>query len=143
MQPPVSITPSGDKVIDLTVKHKGEGARLDQYLVSAFPGYSRSVVQKVIDAGMVHVNGSPAKASHRVRHGDRIRIWLPEPTHDLPAPEDIPLEVLYEDEFIAVINKPADMVVHPAKGHWRGTLLNALQFHFGQLSHLNGDRRPG
>ena len=56
MQPPVSITPSGDKVIDLTVKHKGEGARLDQYLVSAFPGYSRSVVQKVIDAGMVHVN---------------------------------------------------------------------------------------
>jgi 23S rRNA pseudouridine1911/1915/1917 synthase len=59
------------------------------------------------------------------------------------VPEDIPLDVLYEDEFVAIVNKPADMVVHPAKGHWSGTLVNALQFRFGQLSHLNGDYRPG
>jgi 23S rRNA pseudouridine1911/1915/1917 synthase len=91
----------------------------------------------------VTVNEKPAKASYRVRHNDRVRVWLPEPMHDLPVPEDIPLEVLYEDEFLAIINKPADMVVHPAKGHWSGTLVNALQFHFGQLSHLSGDYRPG
>src|SRR5262245_11743410 len=143
MQPPDSGIPSGDKVLDLTVKRKAEGVRLDQYLVSAFPGYSRSVVQKAIDADRRHVNCHPAKASHRVRHEDRIRIRLPEPTHDLHAAEDIPLEVLYEDEFLAAINKPADMVVHPAKGHWRGTLVNALQFRFGELSHVGGEHRPG
>jgi 23S rRNA pseudouridine1911/1915/1917 synthase len=134
---------SGRPCVDLTVKRKAEGLRLDQYLVSVFPGYSRSVIQKVIDAGAVTVNGTPAKASYKVRYGDHIRVWMPEPTHDVPVPEDIPLDVLYEDEFLAVINKPADMVVHPAKGHWSGTLVNALQFHFGQLSHISGDYRPG
>jgi 23S rRNA pseudouridine1911/1915/1917 synthase len=143
MELPTSTPPAGSKVIDLTAKQKVEGVRLDQYLVSAFPGYSRSVFQKVIDAAAVTVNGNAAKASYKVRHGDHIRIWLPEPAHDIPQAEDIPLDVLYEDEFLALINKPADMVVHPAKGHWRGTLVNALQFHFGQLSHLSGDYRPG
>jgi 23S rRNA pseudouridine1911/1915/1917 synthase len=131
------------RALDLTAKRKVEGLRLDQYLVSLFPDYSRSVIQKVIDATAVTVNGSPAKASYKVRYGDHIRIWLPEATHDVPVPEDIPLEVLYEDEFLALINKPADMVVHPAKGHWSGTLVNALSYHFGQLSHLSGDYRPG
>src|SRR5262249_19023761 len=144
------ITPSqaqtptpGARAIDLTAKNRAEGLRLDQYLVSLFPDYSRSVIRKVIDAGAVVVNGGPAKASYKVRHDDRIRIWLPEPTHDVPVPEDIPLEILYEDEFLALINKPSDMVVHPAKGHWSGTLVNALQFHFGQLSQLSGEYRPG
>jgi 23S rRNA pseudouridine1911/1915/1917 synthase len=132
-----------NQVIDLTAKRKVEGTRLDQYLVSLFPDFSRSVIKKVIDAAAVMVNGQPAKASYKVRHGDHIRIWLPAPAHDVPAAENIPLEVLYEDEFLALINKPADMVVHPAKGHWSGTLVNALQFHFGQLSHLTGDYRPG
>jgi 23S rRNA pseudouridine1911/1915/1917 synthase len=136
-------SPPTTKPIDLSAKRKVEGQRLDQYLVSMFPDLSRSVVQKVIDAGGVIVNGVPAKSSYKVRQGDHIRIWPPEPTHDLPVPEDIPLDVLYEDEFLAVINKPADMVVHPAKGHWSGTLVNALQFHFGHLSHLSGDYRPG
>jgi 23S rRNA pseudouridine1911/1915/1917 synthase len=83
------------------------------------------------------------KASYRVRHGDRIRIWPPEPTHDIPVPEDIPLDVLYEDEMLAVVNKPADMVVHPAKGHWSGTLVNALQYRFSELSQAGGNYRPG
>ena len=117
--------------------------RLDQYLVMVFPELSRSALQKVIDAGAVQVNGQPAKASYKVRQDDHIRIWPPEPTHDIPIPEDIPLEVLYEDEYLAAVNKPADMVVHPAKGHWTGTLVNALQFRFAQLSHANGDYRPG
>src|SRR5262245_27355030 len=143
MEPSPTLSPSGAKVIDLSVKRKTENVRLDQYLVSAFRGFSRSVFQKVIDASAVLVNGSPAKASYKVRAGDHVRIWLPEPAHELPVPEDIPLSILYEDEFLAVINKPADMVVHPAKGHWSGTLVNALRFHFGQLSHLSGDYRPG
>jgi len=143
MPTPLPSRPLSSKALDLTAKRKVEGMRLDQYLVSLFPDYSRSVIQKAIDASAVIVNGQPAKASYKVRYGDHIRIWLPEPAHDAPAPEDIPLEVLYEDEFLAVINKPADMVVHPAKGHWSGTLVNALRHHFGQLSHLSGDYRPG
>src|SRR5262249_19856991 len=71
------------------------------------------------------------------------RITIPKSSHEAPAPEDIPLEILYEDEFLAVVNKPFDMVVHPAKGHWSGTLVNALQFHFGNLSQVNGDYRAG
>jgi 23S rRNA pseudouridine1911/1915/1917 synthase len=129
--------------IDFTAKRKVEGLRLDQYLVEMFPDLSRSVLRKIIDAGGVLVNGNPAKASYKVRYGDQVRVWPPEPTHELPVPEDIPLQILYEDEYLAVINKPADMVVHPAKGNWSGTLVNALQFHFGQLSRLNGDYRPG
>ncbi len=140
---PPSISSSVPQVIDLIAKRKVEDTRLDQYLVGMFPDYSRSVVRKAIDAGAVLVNGKPTKASYKVRNGDQIRINLPAPTHDLPVPEDIPLEVLYQDEFLALVNKPADMVVHPAKGHWSGTLVNALQFHFSQLSPAGGDYRPG
>jgi 23S rRNA pseudouridine1911/1915/1917 synthase len=139
----VSIRPFGAETLEFTAKHKGDPARLDQFLAGLFSDYSRSVIRKVIDAGGVAVNGNPAKASYKVRHGDQIRITLPAPTHDLPVPEDIPLTVLYEDEWLAVINKPPDMVVHPAKGHWSGTLVNALQFRFSELSHVNGDYRPG
>jgi 23S rRNA pseudouridine1911/1915/1917 synthase len=143
MQPSTPSSPSTSQPIDLIAKRKVQGQRLDQYLVGMFPDLSRSMIQKVIDAGGVLVNGAPGKASYKVRQGDHIRIWPPEPTHDLPVPENIPLDILYEDEFLAVINKPADMVVHPAKGHWSGTLVNALQFHFAQLSHVSGDYRPG
>jgi 23S rRNA pseudouridine1911/1915/1917 synthase len=141
MQP--TSVPPGPQVIELTAKNKVEGLRLDQYLASMFPDRSRSVIQRVIEADGVQVNGKPAKASHRIRYGDQIRISLPAPTHDLPVPEDIPLDVLYEDEFLAMVNKPPDMVVHPAKGHWSGTLVNALQFRFPQLSQAGGEYRPG
>jgi 23S rRNA pseudouridine1911/1915/1917 synthase len=132
-----------DRVIEFTAKLRLDGVRLDQFLAGQFSDYSRSVVQRVIDAGGVAVNGKPVKASYRVRHGDLIRVTKPEPTHSLPVPEDIPLDILYEDEFFAVVNKPAEMVVHPAKGHWSGTLVNALRFHFDQLSGANGDYRAG
>jgi 23S rRNA pseudouridine1911/1915/1917 synthase len=143
MFPPPSTPANAAPPIDLTVKRKVEGLRLDQYLVGMFPDLSRSAIQKVIDAGAVLVNDTPAKASYKVRLDDRVRVWPPEPTHEAPVPEDIPLDVLYEDEYLAVINKPADMVVHPAKGHWSGTLVNALQFRFGHLSEVNGAYRAG
>jgi 23S rRNA pseudouridine1911/1915/1917 synthase len=139
---PSLTTPADDRVVELVAKCR-DNLRLDQYLVGMFSDYSRSVVQRVIDAGGVQVNGKLAKASYRVRHGDRVRIEKPEPPHPLPIAEDIPLDILYEDEFLAAVNKPADMVVHPAKGHWSGTLVNALRFRFGQLSEVNGDYRAG
>jgi 23S rRNA pseudouridine1911/1915/1917 synthase len=132
-----------DRVVEINAKLRIDGVRLDQFLAAHFSDYSRSVVQRVIDAGGVTVNGKATKASYHVRHGDVIRITKPEPTHPLPVPEDIPLEIIYEDEFFAAVNKPANMVVHPAKGHWSGTLVNALRFRFDKLSGANGDYRAG
>ncbi len=131
------------RTIEFTARIKIEGIRLDQFLVSMFPDYSRSAIQRVIDAEGVHVNSRLAKSSYKVRHGDQLRVTPPAPTHDQPQPENIPLDILYEDDHMAVINKPHDMVVHPAKGNWSGTLVNALHFHFAHLSQLNGDYRAG
>jgi 23S rRNA pseudouridine1911/1915/1917 synthase len=136
--------PGVGRAVEVTVQAKTAGRRLDLYLAAQFPDFSRSLIQKAIEANSVTVNDGPTKASFKVRVGDRIRIWLPQSAHGPPTPEDIPLDILYEDEFLAIINKPFNMVVHPAKGNWSGTLVNALQFHFGgDLSKYNGDYRPG
>ncbi len=136
--------PGVGRAVELTAQAKTAGLRLDQYLAGQFPDLSRSLIQKAIQAQSVTVNEGPTKASFKVRIGDKIRIWLPEATHGPPAAEDIPLDIIYEDEFLAIVNKPFNMVVHPAKGNWSGTLVNALQFHFGSdLSKYNGDYRPG
>jgi 23S rRNA pseudouridine1911/1915/1917 synthase len=129
--------------LELEARVKQEGIRLDQYLAQQFADFSRSNIQDAIKNGTVQVNGRPSKASYKVRGGDQLRVELPEPNHPLPAAEDIPLEILYEDEFLALVNKPSDMVVHPAKGHWSGTLVNAIAFHFGKLSEANGAYRAG
>lgn len=139
----MTLSTDDDRVIEIVAKLRLDGVRLDQFLVGQFSDLSRSVVQRVIEADGVEVNGKPAKASYRVRHGDHIRICPPEPTHPLPVAENIALEILHQDEYLAVINKPTDMVVHPAKGHWSGTLVNALRFHFPHLSGINGDYRAG
>jgi 23S rRNA pseudouridine1911/1915/1917 synthase len=129
--------------VEFTVKARMTGKRIDAYLSSRYPDYSRSVMQKVIDAGAVLVNGQAVKASYKVRLDDVIRVWLPELADDVPAPEDLPIEVLYDDPALTVVNKAAGMVVHPAKGHWTGTLVNALQFHYDTLSTVGGENRPG
>jgi 23S rRNA pseudouridine1911/1915/1917 synthase len=135
--------PAADRAVEFEARMRLDGVRLDQYLAGVFPDFSRSAVRKVIDEGGVAVNGKPAKASYKVRHGDRIRVVPPEPTHPQPVPEDIALDVLFEDESLAAVNKPAGMVVHPAKGHWSGTLVNALRHRFDHLSTANGAYRPG
>ena len=140
---PPAVAMQEPRVLELIVNRKAEGTRLDHHLVAAFNGFSRSVLQRVIDAGGVLVNGKPTKASYRVRHGDDVKVHLPDTPHELPVPEDIPLNILFEDEHLAVINKPHNMVVHPAKGNWSGTLVNALRFHFAHLSNHGGDYRPG
>ncbi len=129
--------------IDVPVKIKAAGMRLDHYLCLYLPDLSRSVIRRMIDTDNVWVNGKPSKASYKIRPRDTLRVKLPDPTHDLPQPEDIPLDILYEDEYLALINKPPDMVVHPAKGNWSGTLVNALQFRFEGLSNANGVHRAG
>src|SRR5215470_17449734 len=136
--PPLSEIPQ-----EFEVKPRTDGKRLDAYLASRFTDYSRRVIQKVIDAEAVLVNDRPVKASYRVRAGDRVSIRLPELPETTPEPEDIPIGVVYEDEALTVVNKPPGMVTHPAKGNWRGTLVNALQFHYDTLSSLAGADRPG
>ena len=129
--------------IDMDVRIKAEGMRLDHYLALNLQDYSRTLLRGAIDVGGVTVNGKPSKASYKVRSGDQLHVVLPVPQHDLPQPEDIPLDILYDDPYLALVNKPANMVVHPAKGHWSGTLVNALQFHFASLSAANGTYRAG
>jgi 23S rRNA pseudouridine1911/1915/1917 synthase len=136
--PPLSETPQ-----EFEVKTRSDGKRIDAYLASRYSDYSRRVIQKVIDADAVLVNGRTVKASYRVRTGDVVSVRLPELPDTTPEPENIPIEVLYEDEALTVVNKPAGMVTHPAKGNWRGTMVNALQFHFDSLSTLGGENRPG
>jgi 23S rRNA pseudouridine1911/1915/1917 synthase len=136
--PPLSESPQ-----EFEIKPRTDGKRIDAYLASRFPDYSRSVLQRIIEAEAVHVNGRPVKASYKIRGGDQIRVWLPELPDTAPVPEEIPIEVVYEDEVLTVVNKPAGMVTHPAKGNWRGTLVNAIQFHFDTLSSLAGENRPG
>jgi 23S rRNA pseudouridine1911/1915/1917 synthase len=135
--------PATGKPIEHVARLKIDGVRLDLYLAGVLGEVSRSLIRRVIDAGGVSVNGRPQKASYKVRHGDAIVVTPPEPARPEPAAENIPIEILYEDDYLAVVNKPADMVVHPAKGHWSGTLVNALRFHFPTLSGLNGDYRAG
>jgi 23S rRNA pseudouridine1911/1915/1917 synthase len=136
--------PGIGRAVELVVQIKTAGMRLDQYLVMQFPDFSRSIIQKAIEADSVTINDLAIKQSTKVKQGDRVRIWLPEPERPDPTPENIPLQILYEDEYLAVVNKPYNMVVHPARGNWSGTLVNALAFHFkDHLSTLNGAYRPG
>jgi 23S rRNA pseudouridine1911/1915/1917 synthase len=119
--------------------------RLDQYLVIRMQDRSRADVQRLIDGGHVKLNGGKAKASHKVRPGDVLDVSIPLEFDPGLVPEEIPLTVLYEDEFMVVLDKQANLIVHPGrgKGNWHGTLTNALQFHFQKLSGVGGRARPG
>ncbi len=138
---------SGDELSsqerEIIVPEDHSGARLDWFLAQQFPAYSRVLLRKWINAAGVTVDGRRAKAAHKLKAGERIAIRMPELPRTGPQAEDIPLDVLYEDELLAAINKPPGMVVHPGKGHWAGTLTAALQFHFDQLSTAGGPTRPG
>ncbi len=120
------------------------GIRIDKFLASAIPDKSRSHYQKAIDNGLVLVNGKTVKSKYQTRLGDEILISI-EPVKEIDIlPEDIPIDILYEDNDVIVVNKPKGMVVHPAPGHYSGTLVNALMFHCkDSLSGINGEIRPG
>ncbi|MCA9064271.1 MAG: RluA family pseudouridine synthase [Planctomycetaceae bacterium] len=131
------------QTVDITAESRAHGWRLDHYLSRLFPNHSRAQLQKAVAEGLVTLNGLPAKASRRIRVNDRILIHLPEAEQGTVAAEDIPLSILYEDEAIIVVNKAANMVVHPGRGNYSGTLAGALQFHFDSLSDVGGRHRPG
>ncbi len=130
-----------EQVIELRVSESGQ--RLDKYVAQMAPDLSRSRVQKLIEEGLITVNGGMAKPSYRVEVGDLVVTRIPPPESLEVRPEPIPLDIVYEDEDIIVVNKPAGMVVHPAYGHRTGTLVNAVLAHCPDLAGVGDDLRPG
>ncbi|MCX8044145.1 MAG: RluA family pseudouridine synthase [Desulfobacterota bacterium] len=131
------------KQICITVREQDKDKRLDRVLAEQAPDISRSQVQYAIRQGRVTVNGVAAKPSHRVSAGDVLVLEMPDPIPMAAQPENIPLDIVYEDDALIVINKPAGLVVHPACGNYTGTLVNALLHHCTTLSGIGGVLRPG
>ena len=120
------------------------GERIDALLPRIAPELTRSAAQRLLESGAVRVNGSPVKKNYRAAAGDSVSVTLPDPEEYELIPQDLPLDVVYEDGDVIVVNKPRGMVVHPAPGHPDGTLVNALLWHCGDsLSGVGGERRPG
>lgn len=127
------------------VNKKYNGWRIDKFLTASFPDISRSQIQRLLNEGNVSCNGAVIEDnSCKVRENETYQLIIPEPEDAVPEPEDIPLEIVYEDDDLVVVNKPAGMTVHPAPGSPRGTLVNALLHHCqGRLSGIGGVKRPG
>jgi len=119
-----------------------DGSRLDSYVAAQCPQLSRSHVQRLIDDGLVTVNGHASKSGYKLREGDLVAVEVPLPQPIAPQPENIPLSIVYEDDDVIVIDKPAGLTVHPAPGHAEHTLVNAMLAHCPELS-INGSIRPG
>lgn len=127
-----------------TVEAEQENERLDKYLNNLLTECSRTYIQKLIKEGSVTVNDKPVKASLLLHMEDEVSITVPQPVLPEIRPQDIPLDIIYEDDDLIVINKPKNMVVHPAAGHFDNTLVNAVMYHCkGHLSGINGVMRPG
>jgi 23S rRNA pseudouridine1911/1915/1917 synthase len=133
---------SGDQTHLLPVE-AGEGGRLDRFVAARLADLSRTAVQRLIDDGFITLNGSICKASDKVGQGDAIVVRIPPPAPTELIAEDIPLAIVYEDNDVVVIDKPAGLVVHPAAGHDRGTLVNALLSQAPDLQGIGGEVRPG
>lgn len=128
---------------EFVVETSEAAQRLDAFLTSKLASFSRTAIRRAINSGQVAVDGRHRKPSHKLRAEERVAGELTIEAASGPIPEDIPLDIVHEDDQLAVINKPSGMVVHPAKGHWEGTLTSALAFHFQQLSSVGGPQRPG
>jgi len=128
---------------NILVGQNSQNVRIDVFLSRAIPDYSRSFFQKLIQQDLVTVNGQPVKVSHKTEAGDKIQVIIPPPLETEITAEDIPLQIIYEDSHLLVINKPAGMVVHPGAGVRQGTLVNALMHHCKDLSGIGGRLRPG
>ena len=130
--------------VRLTVPSEGGGVRLDSFLAASLPELTRSAAARLIETGQVTVDGRTASKSARLYGGEAVEVALPEPEAIEALPQEIPLDVAYEDGDVIVVNKPAGLVVHPAPGHPDGTLVNALLYHCGDsLSGVGGALRPG
>lgn len=128
----------------LTIEHSHPGERLDTFLRRQFPAISRGTIQRLIEQGHITINGKPTKPTHTPRAGEVVQMEFPEARPAEAKAENIPLEIIYEDKSLLVLNKPAGIVVHPAAGHEEHTLVNALLHHCeGELSGIGGVARPG
>ncbi len=126
------------------VSNEQDGERLDKYLSMIYPDLSRSFFQKLIKDNQILVNDEPKKANYKITMDDVVTIHIPDAIETAIVPENIPLDILYEDEDVLVVNKPKGMVVHPSAGHYTGTLVNAIMYHCkDSLSGINGEIRPG
>lgn len=129
---------------EFIVEEDRKGTRLDVVLSLVIEETSRSHLQKLIEIGRVEVNGEPGTSKkYKVKAGDTIRVTISEPVHLNVIPEDIPIDIVYEDDDVMVVNKPKGMVVHPAAGNYTGTMVNAILYHCKTLSSINGVIRPG
>ncbi|WP_409341222.1 RluA family pseudouridine synthase [Paenibacillus sp. MBLB4367] len=138
------LEPETADLLELIVEPENSGERIDKYVAeSVDESYSRSQVQLWIKNGHVTVGGNPVKPNHKLQAGDEVIVRIPEPVDAAIEAEPIPLEVVYEDSDVIVVNKPRGLVVHPAPGHYSGTLVNALLHHCKDLSGINGELRPG
>lgn len=132
------------ETLEFNVDVSANNIRIDRYLADQFPEHSRSYIQKLLKEEQVLVNGRVIKANYKTQSGDYIEFHIPDPEVLDILPENIPLDILYEDDYVLVVNKPKDMVVHPSAGHTSGTLVNAVMAHCGEhLSGINGVLRPG
>lgn len=131
------------EIHDIQVENEFDNCRLDRFLTEKFKDMSRSFIQKQIKDGLVKVNGKAVKSSYKLQSGDKVQMSICEPKDIAIVPENIPLDIIYEDSDIILINKPKQMVVHPAPGHYSGTIVNALMYHCDDLSGINGELRPG
>lgn len=132
------------EIVNLTVDGENSDLRLDKYLVSQLEDFTRSAVSKLIEGGQVKVNEKTASKNYKCKAGDRVVIEIPDPVELDVTAENIPLDIVYEDSDLLVVNKPKGMVVHPAAGNYSGTLVNALLYHCkDSLSGINGVIRPG
>lgn len=130
--------------MNVTLTPAASGQRADQFLAAALDGLTRSAAQKLLEEGRVLCDGRPLKKNDRLKAGLPLTILIPDPTPVALVPQDIPLDVVYEDQDVIVVNKPVGLVVHPAPGHPDGTLVNALLHHCGDsLSGVGGELRPG
>lgn len=131
-------------LLTFTIKQEEPSVRIDRYLAEQCPEFSRSYLQKLLKEQKVTADGRPVKANYKIQPGAEIQVEIPDMEVPDIQPEDIPLDILYEDEHLLVVNKPKGMVVHPAAGHTEGTLVNAVMAHCGDnLSGINGVLRPG
>jgi len=126
-----------------TVPPEAAGRRLDAFLAERLPSFSRAALQRAIEAGQILVDDAASKSSLKLRADSVVAVLQLDVPRAGPIPQDIPLDVLHEDDAIVVVNKAAGMIVHPAKGHWDGTLAGALAHHFGAMSQRGGPTRPG
>ena len=132
------------ETLNFNITEENSNIRIDRYLAEQCPNLSRSYIQKLVKDGAVFVNNRQIKANYKVQPQDQVILTIPDMQVPDILPENIPLDILYEDQWLLVVNKPKDMVVHPSAGHMEGTLVNAVMAHCGEhLSGINGVLRPG